>query len=143
MLIFETNGKKAVPNDVFDGIQRENLQSIKNTGQIITGTDKLTTFDKNIRYKNVVRKNSDGSEDIIVSADVVDELPTGSFVKRTYKALRVKKQKSGLLDSLKSDYEIIQVPSSDIVSQFTYSYSVDEIEKILENITKKGVNYFG
>lgn len=139
------NGNIAVKNTDYDKIQDKALRSIKDNSTTLTDMDKISTFDPNVRYQNVVRENQDGSFDIVISAEVVSELPSRVLVKRAYPAIHVTRgEHKGLLNSsAKDDYKIIVVQSTDIVSQFTGSMPIEEVEKLLEATTKKGVNYFG
>lgn len=147
MLAFtQKNGNVAVPINDFDKLQQKNLRSIKNDGLGMTEFSKLSTFDPAVRFKNVARKNADGSMDVVISPTVVDEIPSGFLPKRAYKALHFKKkEKNGLLPtSGYTDFNIITVPSTDIISQFNHSLPVEEIDNVLVESIKKGkVNYFG
>lgn len=147
MLAFaQKNGNVALPINDFDKLQQENLRSIKNEGLGMTEFSRLSTFDPEIRYKNVARKNEDGSVDVVISPTVVDEIPSGFLPKRAYKALHFKKkEKASLLStSVYTDFNIITVSSADIISQFNQSLSVEEVDDVLiESITKGKVNYFG
>lgn len=147
MLAFtQKNGNVAVPIENFDKLQQENLRSIKNDGLGMTEFSRLSTFDPQIRYKNVARKNEDGSIDVVISATVVDEISSGFLPKRAYKALHFKKKEKASLLSTSgyTDFNIITVSSTDIISQFNQSLSVEEVDDVLvESITKGKVNYFG
>ncbi|OFI46746.1 hypothetical protein BG262_02815 [Floricoccus penangensis] len=144
-LVFRTSGgRMAIPNTEMDKIQRKNLESIKHYKMEIEDVRNLATYDESVRFKNIFRENADGSKDYIISAEVVDELPTGSFVKRAYKALRVAPiDKKKLPIGSKYKYSIITVPSKDILAEFNMSLTTDEMREILEESIKKGVNYFG
>ncbi|MGX2947195.1 hypothetical protein [Enterococcus alishanensis] len=142
MLALKTKEGFAVPIQEFDKVQKKNLHAVKYEKKQIKDIDKISTFYPEIRFKNVSRTNSDESLDIIIDAGVVNEIHTGFLPKRYYKALRVKKEK-GLLSSKWSYVDNIQVSEADIISQFNQTVPIDEIEAILEVITKKGVKYFG
>lgn len=148
MLTFQSKNSTAVPVESFDRVQRANLESIKYKKQKIQGVEKLSTFFPEIRYKNVVRHNEDGTIDLIVDAGVANEIRTGFLPKRFYKAIRIKKEK-GILGS-KWDFkniELIQVSEAEIVQiekGFDQSLPIEEVENILAGIAKqkKGVKYF-
>lgn len=142
MLALKTNNGYAVPIEEFDKVQKKNLRAVKYDKKQISDLDKISTFYPEVRFKNVSRENSDESVDIIINASVVNEIHTGFLPKRFYKALRVKKEK-GLLGSKWNYVDMIQVSEADIISQFKQSLPIEEVESILEVITKKGVNYFG
>jgi len=141
-----SNGNVVAPIQEYDRLQEKNLKSIKHEGLGMTEFSKLSTFDPEIRYKNVARRNPDGSIDVVISASVVDEIPTGFLPKRAYKALHFKKKEklNPLSTSAYADFNVITVSSADIISQFKESLSVEEIDNVLVESIKKGkVNYFG
>lgn len=142
MFVLKTKTGYAIPIKEFDKIQKKNLKSIKYDKLCIQDMDKLSAYYPEILFKNVSRRNSDGSMDIIIDSGVANEIHTGFLPKRFYKALRVKKEK-GLLSSEKWSYiDIIQVSEKDIIGDFTQSQNISDVEEILEVITKKGVKYF-
>ena len=147
MLTFaQKNGNVAMPINDFDVLQQENLTSIKNKGLGMTEFSRLSSYDPAVRFKNVARKNADGSYDVVISPTVFDEIPSGFLPKRAYKALHFKKKDklNPLSTSVYSDFSIITVLSADIISQFQESLPVEEIDNVLVESIKKGkVNYFG
>ncbi|AXH73412.1 MAG: hypothetical protein [Caudoviricetes sp.] len=145
MLAFQqANGKVAIPMSDFEILQQKNLKSIKHDGLGMVEFNRLTTYNPDVRFKNVMRKNEDGTFDVVIDASVYDEISSGFLPKRAYKALRFKKNSKMLSTSVYSDFNIISVSSSDIISQFKDSLTVDEIETLLIESIKKGkVNYFG
>ncbi|MDT2484128.1 hypothetical protein [Enterococcus avium] len=143
MLAMKTSSGYAVPIKDFDMVQKKNLRAVKYDKRQIADMEKLSTFYPEIRFKNVSRVNSDESIDIIIDTGVANELHTGFLPKRFYKAIRVKKEKKGLLGFKWSYLNTIQVSEADIISQFNQTVSIDEVEAILEATTKKGVKYFG
>ncbi|PZL70121.1 hypothetical protein CI088_15850 [Enterococcus plantarum] len=140
------NGNIALPIQEYDKLQQENLKSIKYEGMGMTEFNKLSSFDPDIRFKNVARRNPDGSVDVVISASVVDEIPTGFLPKRAYKALHFKRKEklNPLSTSAYADFNVITVSSADIISQFKESLPVEEVSNVLVESIKKGkVNYFG
>lgn len=142
MLILKTKKGYAVPIEVFHEIQQKNLTSIYYDDKTIVGVDKLSTFYPEIRFKNVSRKNEDGSIDLVIDAGVVNEFSSGVLPKRFYKALRVKKEK-GLMGSVKWKYvDMLQVTEAEVISRFLETLPIKEVEEILEAMIKAKVNYF-
>ena len=142
MLVLKSKSGYAIPIEEFDKIQKKNLESVKYDDKTIVGVDELSTYYPEVRFKNVSRKNDDGSIDIVIDAGVVNELPSGFLPKRYYKALRVKKEKS-LLGKDKWNYvSMIQVDEPEILARFRDSLAIKEIEQILMAMIKEGVNYF-
>lgn len=143
MLVLKTKNGYAVPIEEFHKIQQKNLKSIKYDEKEITDFKNLSAYYPEIKFKNVSRKNEDGSIDLIIDAGVANELPTGFLPKRRYKALRVKKEKS-LLGSTKWNYiDMLQVSEEEILARFHDAMPIEEIEAVLEAMVKKKVNYFG
>lgn len=154
MLIFETEkGNKAIPITDFDTIQKKNLRSIKNDNMMIKDSEKLSVYTPEIRFKNVCRKNDDGTFDVVIGASIIDEIPTGTLPKLIHKAVHIvpkeQKQGSALLDIFKlsksgfTDVKLTTVPSKEIISDFNEVLPITEIEKILAELQMKGLNYFG
>lgn len=144
MLVFRNGNRVAIPLKAYDKFQQKNLKALKDEGVVIKDYEKVVSYNPDIRLKNAVRINEDGSKDIVIDAGAVNELANGSgyLPKRAYKALRITNEK-GILNFEKSSYEIIQVSEAEVVSQFSQSLPVDEVGQILESSIKKGVNYFG
>jgi len=140
------NGNVAVPMREYEKVQEENLKTIKYDQKEITDFKKVSAYNPSVRFKNVMRKNEDGSFDIIIDPSVHDEVPTGFLPLRAYKALHFRKREKNPLMPLTSvytDFNIITVSSPDIISQFNLALDIKEVETLLEESIKKGVKYYG
>lgn len=148
MLVFQyPNGNIAMPIEEYDKLQKKNLERIKYKGEHIPDLEKVSVYYPEIRFKNVVRENEDGTFDVIINDACVNAIPSGFLPKSFYNALRMRKlTKKNLLVGEKDVWEFIEVlhvSEREILGTFTSNMEISEIEHILEATIKKGVRYFG
>lgn len=141
MITFKTKTGYSVPIKEYDKIQKKNLTEIKENQLQIKDFGKLTAYYPEVIFKNISRTNEDGSIDLIIDSGAANELNTGFLPKRSYKALRIKKEK-GLLGTEKWKYiETVQLFENEIVKDFYGSLPISDIEEILEMTIKKNIHY--
>ncbi|WP_406834423.1 hypothetical protein ABLU29_09650 [Lactococcus lactis] len=144
MIIFKyANGGIGVPIQEFAGLQKNNLERIKFYGEHIPDLQKVSVYYPEVRFKNVARRNEDGTIDLIINPSVANEFGNGFLPKPFYKGVRVKKEKGLLGIGSKWTYvEMLQVSEREILGTFMSSLEIDEVTEVLEDLIEKGVKYF-